>query len=217
MSSKTIKGIIFDLDGTLLDTLGDLTTAVNLTTQFYHLPSLTQAEVKNNIGNGFVVTITKSCPGLEPQEIPKAVERFKAYYATCFLNDSKAYPGIDELILKLKERNIRLAVVSNKVQSYVEQLISSRFPGIPFDLVYGETDKHMKKPNPQGLIEAYKAMGLDPSEVLMIGDSKADIESALSLNMPMSAVVWGFSKEEDLRGWGAKSLLYSAQEVLEAL
>lgn len=217
MSSKTIKGIIFDLDGTLLDTLGDLTTAVNLTTAFYHLPALTQAEVKNNIGNGFVVTITKSCPGLEVEEIPKAVERFKAYYATCFLNESNAYPGIDELLLTLKEKDIKLAVVSNKVQSYVKQLVISRFPTIPFELVYGETDQHLKKPNPQGLIEACQAMGLSPQEVLMIGDSKADIESALALKMPMSAVSWGFSREEDLRRWGAQSLYHSAQEVLDAL
>ena len=81
MNSKTIKGIIFDLDGTLLDTLGDLTTAVNLTAKEYHQPQLTKQQVSNNIGNGFKVTITKSLPQVDETEIPTAVAKFKAYYS----------------------------------------------------------------------------------------------------------------------------------------
>jgi phosphoglycolate phosphatase len=217
MSSKTIKGIIFDLDGTLLDTLGDLTTAINATADFYTLPHLTQEEVRNNIGNGFVVTITKSLPGLNASEIPSAVERFKAFYATFFMNESRAYEGINELLDELVKRGIRSCVVSNKVQSFVEKLISSRFPQFHFDLVYGENESHLRKPHPQGLLEACKAMDLEIDEVLMIGDSKADYESALSIKMPMKAVTWGFSSEEELKSLGIKTLVRSPQEILEAL
>jgi phosphoglycolate phosphatase len=217
MSSKTIKGIIFDLDGTLLDTLGDLTTTINKTAEFYKQPSLSQAEVRDNIGNGFLVTITKSLPALDPLEIPSAVERFKAFYATFFMNESSAYPGIYELLDELRWRGIRLCVVSNKGQSFVEQLVSSRFPNHQFDLVYGENEFHLRKPDPQGLLEACQAMKLSIDEVLMIGDSKADYESALSIHMPMKAVTWGFSTEEELLALGIKTLVRSPQEILEAL
>lgn len=217
MSSKTIKGIIFDLDGTLLDTLGDLTTAINATADFYTLPHLTQEQVRNNIGNGFVLTITKSFPGLSSSEIPSAVERFKAFYATFFMNETHAYEGINELLDELVKRAIRLSVVSNKVQSFVELLISSRFPQLHFDLVYGENESHLRKPDPQGLLEACKAMELEIDEVLMIGDSKADYESALSIQMPMKAVTWGFSSEEELKALGIYSLVRCPQEILEAL
>ena len=124
MSSKTTKGIIFDLDGTLLDTLGDLTLAINRTAAEYHQPLLTRQQVSDNIGNGFKVTVTKSLPGVDA----------------------------GELLVELSKRNIRLAVVSNKVHDYVVKLITTRFPQTEFDLIYGEDDTRKRKPDPQGLL-----------------------------------------------------------------
>lgn len=217
MNSKTIKGIIFDLDGTLLDTLGDLTTAVNLTAKEYHQPPLTQQQVSNNIGNGFKVTITKSLPQVDESEIPTAVAKFKAYYAQVYLDDSKAYDGIDDLLQILQSRGIRLSVVSNKVHDYVLDLIKTRFPSIHFDLIYGEGENQKRKPDPQGLLEACTAMGLAPDEVLMIGDSDADLLSAKAINMPMIAVSWGFNSVEKLKNAGCQRFVFHPQEVLEAL
>lgn len=217
MNSKTIKGIIFDLDGTLLDTLGDLTTAVNLTAKEYHQPQLTKQQVSNNIGNGFKVTITKSLPQVDETEIPTAVAKFKAYYSQVYMEDSKAYDGIDDLLKILQNRGIKLSVVSNKVHDYVVDLIQTRFPTIHFDLIYGEGDNQKRKPDPQGLLEACTAMGLAPDEVLMIGDSDADLLSALAINMPMIAVSWGFNSVEKLKNAGCQRFVFHPQEVLEAL
>lgn len=217
MSSKTIKGIIFDLDGTLLDTLGDLTTAVNLTAKEYQQPQLTRQQVSNNIGNGFKVTITKSLPEVDASEIPAAVMKFKAYYGQVYMEDSKAYEGIDDLLVILQARGIRLCVVSNKVHEYVVDLVQTRFPSIQFDLIYGEGEQQKRKPDPQGLLEACKAMGLTPEAVLMIGDSDADLLSAASINMPMIAVSWGFNSVEKLKNAGCQRFVFHPQEVLEAL
>jgi phosphoglycolate phosphatase len=133
------------------------------------------------------------------------------------MNETHAYEGINELLDELVKRAIRLSVVSNKVQSFVELLISSRFPQLHFDLVYGENESHLRKPDPQGLLEACKAMELEIDEVLMIGGSKADYDSALSIQMPMKAVTWGFSSEEELKALGIYSLVRCPQEILEAL
>lgn len=217
MSSKTIKGIIFDLDGTLLDTLGDLTMAINKTAQEYHQPSLTKQQVSDNIGNGFKITVTKSLPGVDESEIPNAVLRFKAHYADCFMADSLPYEGIDELLDACMKRNIKLAVVSNKVHDYVVKLITTRFPTVEFDLIYGEDENRKRKPDPQGLLEACAKMGLEPDEVLMIGDSEADLVSAQAINMPMIAVSWGFNSVEKLTRCGCTRFVYHPQEVLEAL
>jgi len=217
MSSKTIKGIIFDLDGTLLDTLGDLTLAINRTAAEYHQPTLTKQQVSDNIGNGFKVTVTKSLPGVKAEEIPNAVLRFKAHYADCFMTDSLPYEGIHELLDELSKRNIRLAVVSNKVHDYVVKLITTRFPKTDFDLIYGEDDTRKRKPDPQGLLEACVKMGLQPDEVLMIGDSEADHLSAQAIGMSMLAVSWGFNSVEKLTQAGCTRFVYHPQEVLEAL
>jgi phosphoglycolate phosphatase len=217
MNSKTIKGIIFDLDGTLLDTLGDLTEAINRTAQDYHQPILTKQQVSDNIGNGFKVTVTKSLPGVDASEIPNAVNRFKTHYAQCFMEDSKPYEGIHDLLGSLVKRNIRLAVVSNKVHDYVVQLIMSRFPEVSFDLIYGEDDTRKRKPDPQGLLEACAKMGLQPDEVLMIGDSEADLLSAQAISMGMLAVSWGFNSVEKLTKAGCTRFVSDPQEVLEAL
>jgi phosphoglycolate phosphatase len=217
MSSQKIKGIIFDLDGTLLDTLGDLTTAVNMTAKQYHQPTLTKQQVAKNIGNGFKVTITKSLPDVDEAEIPTAVAQFKDNYSKVYLEDSPAYPGIDELLESLQNRAIRLSVVSNKVHHYVVDLINLRFPQIHFDYIYGDSETQRRKPDPQGLLEACHAMGCQVDEVLMIGDSEADIHSAAAIGMPMIAVSWGFNPVEKLKEAGAKSFIDHPQELLEAL
>jgi len=217
MNSKKIKGIIFDLDGTLLDTLGDLTTAVNLTCVEYGQPTLTRQQVSDNIGNGFKVTMTKSLPGVGASEIPAAVEKFKAHYAKVYMQDSPAYEGIQELLDELKNKQIRLSVVSNKVHSYVVELIATRFPNHHFDVVYGEGDGQKRKPDPQGLLEACQAMELRPDEVLMIGDSEADLLSAQAIDMKMLAVSWGFNSVEKLKSVGCTHFVYHPKEVLEAL
>ena len=217
MPSPTIKGVIFDLDGTLLDTLGDLTTAVNLTAQDYALPQLTRDQVSANVGSGLLVTITKSLPQLDAAELPNALTCFKKHYANCYLEGSQAYPGIVELLSELQKRNIHCAIVSNKLHDYVVKLVDARFPDFHFDLIYGESATQSRKPDPQGLLMACQVMGLSPDEVIMIGDSDADYISAQRINMRMLGVSWGFNTVEKLRSAGVKSFIYTAQELLEAL
>lgn len=217
MPSQTIKGVIFDLDGTLLDTLGDLTTAVNLTAQDYAQPQLSREQVSANVGSGLLVTITKSLPQLDASAIPNVLTCFKKHYANCYLEGSQAYPGILELLRELQKRNIHCAIVSNKLHDYVVKLVDARFPDIHFDFIYGESTTQRRKPDPQGLLMACQAMGLSPDEVIMIGDSDADLFSAQRLNMRMIAVSWGFNTVEKLRNAGVKSFIYTAQELLEVL
>ncbi len=187
-----IRGIIFDLDGTLLDTIADLREAVNRTMREYGFPEFTDAEVKQKVGNGNVKLIERCLPEGEGYLLDEAVEKFYGHYADCFLDETRPYPGVFELLKKLDGKGIRLAVNTNKQYSYCEELIRKNFPGIHFELIIGSRENIPNKPDPYSANEILEKLALLKKEALYIGDSEVDMKTAKNAGLLSVWVSWGF-------------------------
>lgn len=193
-----IKGIIFDLDGTLLRTDLDLCNAVNLMRASFNLESLPNELVKSYLGDGIRMLVERSLPSHDKSYLDKAVHLFHVFYADCFNDMSEPYKDVLETLEYLCTKDYRLSVVSNKAQTYVEQLIKSHFPSIPFDCIYGDSLIHNRKPDPQGIIEAINAMKCLKEDVVLVGDSVVDIETASNYGILICPVAWGFQPSDIL-------------------
>lgn len=192
-----IKGLIFDLDGTILSTETDLCTAINQMRAFFNLSPLSQETVKSNLGNGIRLLVTRSLDIEYHEHLEQAIELFHTYYAECFNDTTHPYEAVYET-LKHLQLNYRLSVVSNKAQKYVDLLIEAHFPELHFDCIYGDADNHKRKPDPQGIIESMYAMNCYKRELLLIGDSVVDCETALNFDIAICPVAWGFQSRDRL-------------------
>ena len=192
-----IKGIIFDLDGTLLSTDNDLCTAVNDVRAFFRCEPLDIEVIKSYLGDGIRMLVTRSLPNEYLMYLDDAVELFHAFYASCYNDTTFPYESVIET-LKILQVNYRLSVVSNKAQKYVDQLVKAHFCDIKFDSVYGDDENHKRKPDPQGIIESMNHMGCEKNEIILVGDSTVDIETAQKFGIPVCPVAWGFQSKETL-------------------
>ena len=216
------RGIIFDLDGTLLDTIADLTVSLNAALLAFGCPVYSEEEVKRLVGNGFVSTVDRAVPAdLFPDEEERAgvkravLAEFAAYYKKHFMDLTRPYPGIAALLSDLSARGVRLAVNSNKRDAYTKELIAKNFPDIVFTEVIGESEQFGKKPDPAAALYIAKKMGLRPEEIIYAGDSAYDMKTAENAGMLPVGVAWGYRSEEELRAAGAKKIVRSAAELGE--
>ncbi|MDR0908805.1 MAG: HAD family hydrolase [Spirochaetaceae bacterium] len=212
-----IQGIIFDLDGTLLNTIEDLGDSVNEVRALHGLPPLSPAQYKLKVGLGFKVLIEKSFPEkqLSESEMEIALQKFQECYARNYLKKTAPYPGIPDLLEGLQTMGIKLAVNTNKKQAYTEKLIQHNFPGIDFRDIIGEQPAYPKKPDPAAAISIINKMNLKSSEVIYIGDSKTDIETGRNAGLDTLGVLWGFRDEAELRSAGATHIVSRPDEILE--
>ena len=209
--------VVFDLDGTLLDTLGDLRDSVNFALSKNNLPQRTTEEIKAFVGNGIRLLIERSVPeNTKLSLVDKCFEDFKAHYKANSANLTKAYDGINELLSILKSRGIKLAVVSNKADFAVQKLIKLLFDG-KFDFVLGERADMKKKPAPDMVNAAIKHCGVLPEESVYVGDSEVDIETAKNSEIDCIIVDWGFREREFLIKNGAEKIVSSTQELFSVL
>ncbi len=208
------KGIIFDLDGTLLDTIGDLTEAVNRLRKDYGLPAFTKEDVMARVGSGFRVLVSLSLPHLNEEETDKALEIFQRHYSNCYMDSSIPYEGISELVNELNKKGVKMAVNSNKKDSYTKDLIRQNFPGIEFTSVYGQRENVPKKPDPSTNYEIIEMMNLKKDEILYAGDSQQDMKTALNTGLKAIGVSWGFRSVEQLREAGADIIVHKPEEIL---
>lgn len=209
-----IKGLVFDLDGTLLDTVGDLAEAMNVTRVHFGLGTLSIDEVARALGNGIRVLVKTCLPEDFQPRLTEALTVFHQAYAQGYNNNSKPYPGIPELLEILHTRGLPMAVVTNKAEVYAKALVQAHFPKIPFVLVRGETEGQTRKPDPEGILEAAKLMGLSPAEIVLIGDTEVDKASADNAGCAMWGVSWGFRSVSDLEKAGVTTLLYHANDCI---
>lgn len=191
------KTAIFDLDGTLLDTLADLTDAVNHTLKQNGYPLRTQGEIRRFLGNGSKHLITKSLPENTP---PASVERihgeYLAWYGPHSSIKTAPYDGILELLDALKAQGIALAVVSNKGDEHVKKLAETYFPQI--SLAVGERPAVRRKPHPDSILEIIRELKADPETTIFVGDSEVDLQTAKNAGIIPVAVGWGFRDKEEL-------------------
>ena len=205
--------VIFDLDGTLLDTLQDLAAAVNYALHQQGYPPRTVQEVCRFVGNGVEKLMRRAVPaGLPEERIMAALAVFKDYYALHNNDATAPYPGIEALLDHLKARGVRMAIVSNKNDPNVKALARLYFP-ITISMAVGEGGGVRAKPCPDTVLHVMNTWGCDPSRVLYVGDSDVDIQTARNAGVDCASVCWGFRPEQELRAAGATLLVHTAQEL----
>ena len=209
-----IKAIIFDLDGTLLDTLEDLKNGVNAALREYHLPQRTLEEVRRFVGNGVRNLMIQAVPGGE--EHPKFEEIlafFQGYYKAHCKEYTGPYQGISKVLKELDDKGILMAIVSNKFDPAVKELNEEHF-GRYIKVAIGETLNVARKPAPDMVYQALDILGVEKSQAVYIGDSEVDIQTAKNAGLFCIAVTWGFRDEELLRECGAESIVHTPEEML---
>lgn len=211
------KVAVFDMDGTILDTLEDLKDSVNYALAECGYPQRTYDEVRGFVGNGIRKLIERAVPkGTESAEIDRVHEVFTGYYKVHCADKTKAYDGIKPLIEKLRANGIKTAVVSNKADYGVQELCKQYFDGL-FDYAVGEREGIRRKPAPDSVNEALRALGMDKSEAVYIGDSDVDFETAVNAGLPCISVLWGFRDEEFLREKGAELFVHDPAEIFDII
>ena len=212
-----IKGVLFDLDGTLLDTLEDLYQSVNAALTACGFPERTRMEVRSFVGNGVRNLMVRSVPdGEENPKFEECFQKFREHYAA-HLNDHTApYAGIMELLAELKEKGIPTAVVSNKSDAAVKELCRETFRDL-VPLAIGESERVKKKPAPDTVIEAAAGIGVPLKDCVYVGDSEVDLATAENAGIPCISVSWGFRDKELLESLGAKTLLDTVPELRDCL
>lgn len=205
---------VFDLDGTLLDTLEDLWRATNTALERHSLPLRTRDEVRLFVGNGVEMLIRRAVPaGTDEETILAVLADFKTTYAAICEDHTKPYDGILDMLAALRERGIRVAVVSNKFDAATKKLCKKYF-GDLVEVAIGERAGVRKKPAPDTVHEALKELGVTAEGAVYIGDSDVDIRTAENCGMECISVTWGLRDEEFLRQSGAKILVDSPERLL---
>ena len=209
--------VIFDLDGTLLNTLGDLRAATNHALEVRGLPPHSMEEIRQFIGNGIRLLICRAMPEGTPEaEIDAALDDFKAYYAAHIHDRTVPYDGIPQLLTALRKRGIQVAVLSNKIDSASQQLIEYFFPG-KTDVVFGEHVGVPRKPDPTSCRMVMQQLGVQPEQVLYVGDSGTDMQTAKNAGLYAVGVTWGFRSKEVLLKYGADVLVHRPEQILHIL
>lgn len=205
--------VFFDLDGTLLDTLGDLSAAVNHVLSKRGYPSRTTEEIRSFIGDGFAMLIRRACPAdADPACLETAYDDFSEYYSRHLADTTVPYGGIPELVRYLFENGYKMAVVSNKGDSAVKYLVD-KFFGEHIGVALGERGGDTRKPSPTLCLEAAQMTGADCSRTLYVGDSPSDILTARNAGMIPVAVTWGFRTEAELSVHGEVLVAHTAKEL----
>ena len=211
------KLVIFDLDGTLLDTLDDLSAAVNFAMQQRNFPQHTREEYRMMVGHGARNLMTKALPVEHRNDgalIDAVLADFRTYYNTNIDVFTKPFPGIPQLLEHLHQKDIKLAVASNKFQEGTEHLIKEFFPDIPFVAILGNRPGYPLKPAPEVVGEILRKTKVAQEIAVMVGDSDTDMQTAANGGIPGIAVGWGYRNLEGIQGI---TVVHSAEELQRIL
>ena len=212
-----IKGIIFDLDGTTIDTLNELYISINQTLKNYGYPTKTKDEVRLGVGRGFRKLVETVVPEkLSEEKMAEIGRDYQESYTQNYLK-STVYPEIPELLRKLQDRGILLAVNSNKSDRFTKALIAKNYPDIRFTAVYGRREGVPLKPDPTTAKEIADLMGLKTEEVLYVGDSDVDMRTGINAGMKTAGCLWGFRDRKTLTEAGADFILEKPEDLLKLL
>ncbi len=212
-----MKNIIFDLDGTLLYSLGDLHTSTNYALKACGYPERTLEEVRQFVGNGVALLIRRAVPqGVSEEAFQHCFSIFKEHYAAHCLDTTRPYDGIMPLLEALKVRGVKTAIVSNKMQPAVSELNDRFFKGL-IHVAIGETPDVKRKPAPDMVLKAMAALHADKASTIYVGDSDVDILTAKNSGLPCISVLWGFRSRPFLLEHGATTLISNPSEILSLL
>lgn len=212
------KAVIFDLDGTLVDSLADLSDSVNLMLESYGFPTHEMEQYRYFVGNGSKKLMERTLPrdkAASAEFVEEALVKYKAIYKERLLEKTRPYNGVRELLAELKSRGIPLAVCTNKHNDAALTIVKILFAPGTFEEVLGDRPGFPKKPNPATPLEIASHLGVKPDEVAYLGDTSVDMETAVHAGFLPVGVLWGFRPEEELVKSGAKVLLKAPLELLE--
>ena len=217
MREKKYDAIIFDLDGTLLNTLEDLTDSVNFALEKYGMPLRTLDEIRHMVGNGVQKLLRRAVPTeTTDEECEKVFAEFKHHYAEHCNDKTDLYPGIRELLKRLKELGFHMAIVSNKLQEGVDALSELYFKEY-VEAAIGARDGMQKKPAPDGTYEAMQILNVTKERCVYVGDSEVDIATAVNTGMDCITVEWGFRTREEQEKAGGKLFVSKPEEIIPLL
>ena len=208
----TYKTVLFDMDGTLLDSLSDMHDAVNHILAENGWAARSREEIRAFVGNGARKLMERAIPEtLAPQRFEEVLADYKDWYQAHNCVKTQPYPGISHVLAELEARGVKTAVVSNKPDATTKALAARFFPGIP---TFGESPETPRKPAPDMVRRALTELNADPSAAVYVGDSEVDVETARNAGLAMIGVAWGFRGRAALAAAGAETIVDTAAEIL---
>ncbi len=212
-----IRCVIFDLDGTLLNTLDDLTNSVNFALQSCGYPARTTDEVRRFVGNGVIKLMQRAAPqGIAQSDWEVCFQKFRTHYLAHMTDCTKPYDGVMELLAALKHRGVKTAVVSNKLHAGVTGLCADFFGGL-IDCARGVEDENERKPAPVNVLRVMETFGVSREETLYVGDSEVDVQTASNAGLRCIGAAWGFRDRAALEQAGAWRIIDAPQQLTEQL
>lgn len=212
---KEYSTYIFDLDGTLLNTLNDLAASTNYALRSVSLPEHSVDDVRRFVGNGVRKLMERAIEGGDKNPLfDEAYATFRKHYLEHGLDTTQPYPGIMEMLKELKGRGKRIAVVSNKFYDATQELVRHFF-GEYVEVAIGERENIRKKPAPDTVVEAMRMLGVGKENAVYIGDSNVDFNTAKNVGIPCISVLWGFRDKDFLQSIGATTFITSPKELLD--
>jgi phosphoglycolate phosphatase len=206
---KKIEAVIFDLDGTLLNTVEDIMDSVNSALQKYGFPPHSLEEYLFFIGDGIEELVKRALPEnkRDDETFYKCLSLVKMEYKTRWHNKTKPYDGVKEMLFELSRARLKLAVFSNKPNDFTEITVKYYFPEMSFDVVLGAIEENPKKPDPWGALYISKRISVSPEKILYLGDTKTDIITAKKAGMISAGAAWGFRGRKELEKAGADYII----------
>lgn len=217
------KGAIFDLDGTLTNSLADLTTSLNLMLNSYSFPEITENDTLKKINNGSFLLVKRTLPedgkNFSDDFVRNAIKVYEKYYDIHYLDKTQPYGNLKEEINILKQNGFKLAVCSNKQDKYTQKIIKTLFGENTFDVILGHDEKYglSHKPDPAPCRYILKKFGLNESETAYIGDSDIDMRTGKNTGMTTFGVAWGYRSVELLKETGADEIIYKTNDLSKIL
>jgi phosphoglycolate phosphatase len=217
--TMTFKAILFDLDGTLLDTLEDIADSANRVLAGRGLPTHPVDAYREAVGQGARQLIVNILPDADrdTDTIRTCLDDFLGGYGQNWNKKTKPYAGVRELLDALKTRGIKLAVLSNKPAEFTVKCVNELLPGWTFDAIIGASDDMPNKPDPAGAVEVARRLNIAPEEILFVGDSGIDMRTAVAAGMFAVGALWGFRGRDELLREGAKVLVNHPREILKLI
>ena len=217
---KGKKALIFDLDGTLADTLGAIAEAVNMTLEKFNYPRKNEDEVRYAIGDGARMLVKRLMPAPDSMNDDKVSDVLKCYngmYAQTYLHTTEMYDGVEDTVWELYSRGMKIAVFSNKQDAYVKGVVEQVFPEGTILVARGQTDNVPVKPDPAGVSIVLGELGVAADECVFVGDSGIDLKTAENSGMDFIGVSWGFWGRERMADAGAEVIIDRPDEILNII
>lgn len=214
---QNVDGVIFDLDGTLADTLEDIAAGVNHALAAEGLPQARAEQVQSWVGEGYMVLMKRAAPGASEAQLKRLIKTGASYYTEHSLDRTHLYAGMLDVVKTLKAKGLRISILSNKPEAITIEIVRNLCLGIEFDAVVGYRDEASKKPNPTLALEIASRMDLPVERILLVGDSATDVATARNAGMRVASVTWGFRSREQLLEAAPDTFIDRPADLLDLL